>query len=176
MVIAVQLFRLCGMGAEFADVPLALHASYSREETLAGLGFASQKRTPSTMREGVAWCPAVKSDALLITLKKSDTDYSPTTMYRDFALSPELFHWESQSTTSAASPTGQRYIHHRERRSHILLFVRETKSNASGAAPYIFLGPADYVSHEGDRPMAITWRLRQAMPTEVYLGARAAVA
>jgi superfamily II DNA or RNA helicase/HKD family nuclease len=170
-------YGLWNMDEEFTDVPLALHASYSREELLAGLGFASQKRTPSTMREGVAWCPEVNADAFLITLKKSDTDYSPTTMYRDFALSPELFHWESQSTTSAASPTGQRYIHHRERGSHILLFVRETKKSALGdGAPYIFLGPADYVSHEGDRPMAITWRLRQAMPTEVYLGARAAVA
>lgn len=169
-------YGLWNMDDEFVDVPLALHASYSREEILAALGWVSDKRTPATMREGVAWCPAANADAFLITLKKSDTDYSPTTMYRDFALSPELFHWESQSTTSSASPTGQRYIHHRERGSHILLFVRETKTNALGAAPYIFLGPADYVSHDGDRPMAITWRLRQAMPTEVYLGARAAVA
>jgi superfamily II DNA or RNA helicase/HKD family nuclease len=161
---------------ELADVPLALHATYSREEILAGLGWVSEKRTPATMREGVARCEAVNTDAFLITLKKSDTDYSPTTMYRDFALSPDLFHWESQSTTSSASPTGQRYIHHRERGSQILLFVRETKTNALGSAPYIFLGPADYVSHEGERPMAITWRLRQAMPMEVYLGARAAVA
>ncbi|WP_458317233.1 DUF3427 domain-containing protein [Mycolicibacterium brisbanense] len=170
-------YGLWDMSDEFVDVPLALHASYSREEILAALGWVSEKRTPATMREGVAWCPTVNADAFLITLKKSDTDYSPTTMYRDFALSPELFHWESQSTTSAASPTGQRYIHHRERGSHILLFVRETKKSALGdGAPYIFLGPADYVSHEGDRPIAITWRLRQAMPTEVYLGARAAVA
>lgn len=163
--------------SELVDVPLALHATYSREEILAALGWVSEKRTPATMREGVAWCPDVNADAFLITLKKTDTDYSPTTMYRDFALSQDLFHWESQSTTSAASPTGQRYIHHRERGSHILLFVRETKKSAFGdGAPYIFLGPADYVSHEGDRPMAITWRLRRGMPTEVYLGARAAVA
>jgi hypothetical protein len=129
------------------------------------------------MREGVAWCPAVNADAFLITLKKSDTDYSPTTMYRDFALSPELFHWESQSTTSAASPTGQRYINHHSAGSQILLFVRETKKSALGdGAPYVFLGPADYVSHERERPMAITWRLRRPMPAEVYLGARAAVA
>ncbi|MEX3652601.1 DUF3427 domain-containing protein [Mycolicibacterium fortuitum] len=162
---------------ELVDVPLALHASYSREEILAALGWVSEQRTPATMREGVAWCEGVNTDAFLITLKKSDTDYSPTTMYRDFALSPELFHWESQSTTSAASPTGQRYVHHRERGSHILLFVREAKKSALGdGAPYIFLGPADYVTHEGERPMAITWRLRQAMPMEVYLGARAAVA
>ncbi len=45
-----------------------------------------------------------------------------------------------------------------------------------GTSPYIFLGPADYVSHTGDRPMAITWRLRQPMPTEVYLSARVAIA
>jgi superfamily II DNA or RNA helicase/HKD family nuclease len=161
---------------ELADVPLAVHASYSREEILAALGFASLRRTPSTMREGVAWCESANADAFLITLKKTETDYSPTTMYRDFALSPELFHWESQSTTSSASPTGQRYIHHRERGSRILLFVRETKSNALGTSPYVFLGPADYVSHEGNRPMAITWRLRQPMPTEVFMASRAAVA
>jgi hypothetical protein len=146
---------------ELVDVPLSVHASYSREEVLVALGFASLRRTPSTMREGVAWCEPANADAFLITLKKTETDYSPSTMYRDFALSPELFHWESQSTTSSTSRTGQRYIHHRERGSHILLFVREAKTN---------------VSHEGDRPMAITWRLRRPMPTEVFMASRAAVA
>ncbi len=68
------------------------------------------------------------------------------------------------------------YIHHRQQRSYILLFVRETKSNALGTSPYVFLGPADYVSHERGRPMAITWRLRQPMPTEVFMASRAAVA
>jgi superfamily II DNA or RNA helicase len=158
-----------------AGVPLAVHARYSREEILAGLGVAA-RRKPSTFREGVVWCEELNTDAFFITLKKTDTDYSPTTMYRDFALSPELFHWESQSTTSATSTTGQRYIHHREQGSHVLLFVRETKQYALGTAAYVFLGPADYVSHEGERPMAITWRLRRAMPTEVFMGARAAVA
>jgi hypothetical protein len=128
------------------------------------------------MREGVAWCESANADAFLITLKKTETDYSPTTMYRDFALSPELFHWESQSTTSSTSPTGQRYIHQRHRGSHIFLFVREAKTNGLGTAPYVFLGPADYVSHEGDRPMAITWHLRRPMPTEVFMASRAAVA
>jgi superfamily II DNA or RNA helicase/HKD family nuclease len=159
-----------------ADVPLAVHASYSREEILSAVGCASLRRTPSTMREGVAWCEGVNADVFLITLKKCDKDYSPTTMYRDFALNPELFHWESQSGTSSASPTGQRYINHRERGSHVMLFVRDAKTNALGTSPYVFLGPADYVSHEGERPMAITWRLHRSMPTDVYLSSRAAVA
>ena len=169
-------YELASLVPDLAQVPLEVHASYSREEILAALGFASLRRTPSTMREGVAWCESANADAFLITLKKSDSDYSPTTMYRDFALSPDLFHWESQSTTSSTSPTGQRYIHHRERGSHILLFVRQAKTNALGTSPYVFLGPADYVSHEGDRPMAITWRLRQPMPTEVYQASTVAVA
>ena len=169
-------YELGSLAPELAQVPLEVHASYSREEILSALGFASLRRTPSTMREGVAWCEEVDADAFLITLKKSDRDYSPTTMYRDFALSPNLFHWESQSTTSSTSRTGQRYIHHRERASHILLFVRQAKTNALGTSPYVFLGPADYVSHEGDRPMAITWRLRQSMPTEVFQASTVAVA
>ena len=159
-----------------AGVPLAVHASYSREEILAGVGWTASGRTPSTMREGVAWCPDIDTDVLLITLKKTDTDYSPTTMYRDFALSPEMFHWESQSTTNAESPTGQRYINHRRAGTNVLLFVRETKTTALGAAPYVFLGPADYVKHEGSRPMAVTWRLRRPMPMEIFLASRAAVA
>lgn len=169
-------YDLRSLAPELEDVPLEVHATYSREEILAALGFASLQRTPSTMREGVAWCQSVNADAFLITLKKADRDYSPTTMYRDFALSPELFHWESQSTTSSKSPTGQRYIHHRERGSHVLLFVREAKTNALGASPYIFLGLADYVSHEGDRPMAITWRLHRSMPTEVFQASTVVVA
>ena len=159
-----------------SQVPLAVHGSYQREEILAALDHATMRRRPSSMREGVAWCEAVRSDALLITLKKSERDFSPSTMYRDYAVSPDLFHWESQSTTSADSATGRRYVEHRARGTHVLLFARATRRDALGTAPYVFLGPADYVSHTGDRPMAVTWRLRHPMPTEMYLAARAAVA
>lgn len=161
-------YSLGGLVPSLAEIPLQVHATYSREEILAALDYAAQNRTPSTMREGVVWRPELNTDAFLITLKKSETDYSPTTMYRDFALSDRLFHWESQSTTSESSATGQRYIHHRENGSHILLFVRAAKASALGAAPYVFLGPADYISHEGENPMAITWRLHRPMPSEVF--------
>ena len=160
---------------ELAEVPLLVHGSYQREEILAALDYATLSRRPSTMREGVAWCEAVQADALLITLNKSERDFSPTTRYRDYALSPDLFHWESQSMTSVSSPTGQRYLNHRRQGSHILLFVRVSKQDGLGTTPYTFLGPADYVSHEGERPIAIVWKLRQAMPTEVFLAASVAV-
>jgi superfamily II DNA or RNA helicase/HKD family nuclease len=169
-------YSLTDLAPALSEVPLAIHGSYHREEILAALDHASIARRPSTMREGVAWCESVQSDAFLITIKKAEKQYSPSTMYKDYALSQELFHWESQNAISAGTPTGQRYINHQQRKTNILLFMRAEAVDALGTAPYVFLGPADYVSHTGDRPMAITWKLRQPMPTEVYLSARVAIA
>jgi len=58
--------------------------------------------------------------------------------------------------------------------SSIPLFVRDGKTNEMGTEPYMFLGPADYVSHAGDRPIAITWKLGRPMPFDVFTAARVA--
>ena len=89
-------------------------------------------------------------------------------MYQDYAISPSLFHWETQSRTSVASPTAQRYMGHAQSGSNILLFAREHKVYELGTAPYLLLGTGQYVSHTGDRPIAITWRLDRPMPTETF--------
>lgn len=148
-------------------LPLAVHGSYHREEILAALGHATQERLPSHFREGVLHTQAAGRpiDAFFITLRKSEADYSPSTLYRDYPISPTLFHWESQSTTSVASPTGQRYL---SGSSTVLLFVRRERQNELGTSPYVYLGQASYVSHTGDRPIAITWKLAHAMPASLY--------
>lgn len=160
---------------DLSGLPLRVHARYTREEAVTALRYVSiTGRAPNSFREGVLYSPEVNADAFFVTLRKSETDYSPTTMYRDYAISPELFHWESQSSTSIRSATGQRYINHEERHSHILLFAREHKANDFGTgAPYVFLGPATYVSHKGERPIAFTWRLRHALPQSLYISAAA---
>ena len=101
-----------------------------------------------------------------ITLNKSDKDYSPSTMYNDYSINETLFHWQSQSTTSDSSQTGQRYINQRKNGTKILLFVREFKKDGSEAAPYTFLGNASYVSHEGSKPMNIVWKLEKPIPAK----------
>jgi hypothetical protein len=92
---------------------------------------------PWNHREGVLWHQASATDLLFITLRKSEALFSPSTRYRDLALGPALFHWESQSTTTAASPTGQRYIHHTTRGSRVVIFVREQRKQDGrpGAPP-----------------------------------------
>ena len=146
------------------DCPLDLHCTYTRDQLLVAMDF----KKPATVREGVKWLSDKKLDVFFITLNKADKDYSPTTMYNDYSINSELFHWQSQSTTAENSPTGQRYIHHQERDSRVLLFVREFKSDrlSGGAAAYTFLGTATYVKHDGSRPMNITWRLDQPIPAK----------
>ena len=146
------------------DCPLDLHCTYTRDQLLVAMDF----KKPATVREGVKWLSDKKLDVFFITLNKADKDYSPTTMYNDYSINSELFHWQSQSTTAENSPTGQRYIHHQERGSRVLLFVREFKSDrlSGGAAAYTFLGTATYVKHDGSRPMNITWRLDQPIPAK----------
>ena len=149
------------------ECPLELHATYTRDEMLAGLGHWTLQHQPP-MREGVLRLPQLPADLFLITLQKTETDYSPTTMYEDYAISDTLFHWQSQSTTSADSPTGRRYREQQRLGHTILLCVRENKSNnPQQTAPYYFLGPADYVSHSGSAPMSIIWRLRYPLPASL---------
>jgi superfamily II DNA or RNA helicase len=146
------------------ECPLELHAKYTRDEILVALGHWDLQHQ-TAMQEGVLYLSKLKTDALFITLNKSEKHYSPTTMYEDYAINETLFHWQSQSRTRDKSPTGQRYINHRATGNTIFLFVRENRSNSNNLTePYHFLGSADYVSNRGSKPMSITWKLHNPMP------------
>ncbi len=144
------------------DCPLDLHCTYTRDQILVAFDFLK----PNAMREGAKYFADKKCDIFFVTLNKSEKDYSPSTMYEDYSINDELFHWQSQSTVSADSPTGLRYRNHKENKSNILLFVREFKKDIAGTAPYTFLGLADYVSHEGSKPMSVIWKLHRPIPAK----------
>ena len=146
------------------DCPLDLHCTYTRDQLLVAMDFMK----PSTVREGAKWLADKNLDVFFITLNKADRDYSPTTMYNDYSINESLFHWQSQSTITDNSPTGQRYIHHKERGSKVLLFVREFKNDriTNGAEAYTYLGTATYVKHRGSRPMNIVWHLDRPIPAK----------
>ncbi|MET9696071.1 DUF3427 domain-containing protein [Streptomyces sp. NPDC006529] len=153
-----------------SDFPLTIHSSYSREEILPALGISKLDGfLPGHFQEGARWCPEINSDALFVTLDKQEKDFSPQTRFKDYAMSESTFHWESQNRTSETSATGMRYQSHKNRGSHVLLFVRRYKTNDIGRPyPSIFLGPADYIRHEGSGPMAIEWRLHHPLPADVW--------
>ncbi len=144
------------------DCPLDLYCTYSRDQILTAMDFLK----PNTVREGVKYLPEKKCDILFVTLNKSERQYSPTTMYEDYSIDENTFHWQTQSTVSPDSSTGQRYKNHCETDNKILLFVREFKNGKLGASPYTFLGLADFLSSTGSKPMSIIWKLKNPIPAK----------
>ncbi len=148
-----------------ADCPLQIHARYSRVEILGAFGEARDARAKiAAWQTGVRFLGDERVDLLAMTIDKTSGGFSPTTRYRDYAISPELIHWESQSVVREVSATGQRYQRHAQRGSEVLLFARENTS----VKHFWFLGPATYVSHVGECPMGITWKLAHALPGDIF--------
>jgi hypothetical protein len=155
------------------DAPLQVHARYSLAELLAAFGVPN----PAASRgSGVKWVEGAQADVFWFNLRKTEKHFSPTTMYADRAISPALFQWESQNATSETSPTGQRYVHHRQHGSSVHLFFRDSKEADGhlGAPAYLYAGPATYVSHSGERPMRIIWKLDYELPADIFRDARVA--
>jgi superfamily II DNA or RNA helicase/HKD family nuclease len=153
------------------DVPLQVHARYSRLEILAAFGVGSDARV-APWQAGVYFASDARADLFAFTLDKTSGGFSPTTRYRDYAISHELVHWESQSSTRSDSETGLRYRNHAAQGSSIMLFARLRSDDRA----FWFLGPATYVRHESEMPMAITWRLHVPLPGDLYATFAAAVA
>ena len=148
--------------------PLHSHGAYSLYEIIAGFGVMA-KGALRDVREGKLRDLPTRTDLFFVTLEKGEDEYSATTRYEDYPISPTLFHWESQSTTSVDSVTGQRYLTHRATGDRILLFVRERRRDPRGETmPYTCLGYANYVRHESSRPIRITWQLERPMPARFF--------
>lgn len=154
-------------------IPIRTHGTYALSEITAGFGITPQGRVvePQT---GVYFDRETQTDLLFITLQKTEAEYSPGTLYRDYPIARTRFHWESQNVTRASSSTGQRYIHHQSMGTHIVLFVRLTKATAGVTEPYLCLGKARYRSHVSERPMRIEWDLDVPMPAGFFQEAKIA--
>ena len=146
-------------------VELRSHGTYRRDEILAGIGWADGTRKTRGQAAGVVYSEATNVDALLVTLRKEEKEFAPSTRYRDYPISADLFHWESQNSTNQDSRVGRRYL---DGTSHALLFTRSARNDEfGGGAPFVCLGTATAVEHHGERPISITWRLDRAMPRQV---------
>ncbi|WP_129642652.1 DUF3427 domain-containing protein [Peristeroidobacter agariperforans] len=157
--------------ANKAEVPLRVHARYTRTEILSAFGVGDAA-IPPDWREGVRFVRDARADLFVFTLDKTDGQFSPTTRYKDYAISRDLIHWESQSTVRESSETGQRYQKHVSMGTSVHLFARLRRDDRA----FWFLGPATYVSHTGELPMAITWKLDHALPGDLFAQFAAAVA
>lgn len=144
--------------------PLQIHARYTRDQILAAFGLSTfSKKSPS--REGVAENIELNTELLFINLIKSEENFSPTTMYEDYAVSETLFHWQSQNSAGPETAKGRSYINHSENGKIILLFVREKNKDEFGnTMGYVFVGEGKLQDYYGAKPMSIKWELNEPLP------------
>ncbi len=142
------------------ECPLEVHCSYTQTQILAGLEYYTEEFY-GPMLEGVRYFKDKDLDIFFITLNKSDKDFSEATLYEDYAISENLFHWQSQHKDTQESKNVKRYI---ESKGRVSLFVREYKSIDGKACPYIYLGECTHVSHQGNKPVSFVWKLKNPIP------------
>lgn len=150
------------------EQPLKLHARYTRDQILAAFRLSTFDKKSSN-REGAAENKSLNSEILFINLIKSEENFSPTTMYDDYAISETLFHWQSHNAYGPETNKGLSYIKHIENNKKILLFVREKANDENGKTlGYIFIGEANFRETEGSKPMSIKWELNEPIPNYLW--------
>ncbi len=149
--------------------PLKVHSRYTRDQILTAFGMNTfEKASSYRIGGGVAENKSINTEILFVDLVKSEEDYSPTTMYNDYAVSDSIFHWQSQNQTRSDYGKGLTYINHKNTGKIILLFIREKSSDEFGnTLGYVFVGEGTFKDHYGSKPMSINWNLNEPMP--IYL-------
>lgn len=170
-VLATRIEHLPVHLSSHPEVPMEIHARYTRIELLAAFGVGDGAAAP-LWQTGAYWVSHARADLFAFTLDKTSGKFSPTTRYRDYAIDQNLVHWESQSGTRADSETGRRYQQHVAMGTSVMLFARKRADDRA----FYFLGPATYVKHESEQPMAITWRLQHHLTGDLFAAFAAAVA
>lgn len=99
----------------------------------------------------------VKAHVLLVTLNKQGQ--AEEHRYVDHWIDEHTFYWQSQNATTPESSKGLALINHVKEEWSVHLFVRDHKMAAGKAAPFRYVGPVQYLSHEGSGPMGVLFRV-----------------
>jgi len=150
--------------------PLKLHGRYTRDQILVAFKMNTfEKSSSNRIGVGVAENKELNTELLFIDLIKSKEDFSPTTMYDDYAINEILFHWQSQNSARPEIGKGLSYIQHKENKKKILLFVREKSNDEFGnTLGYVFIGEGNFKDYYGTKPMSINWELSEPMPLYLW--------
>jgi superfamily II DNA or RNA helicase/HKD family nuclease len=146
------------------NAPLVLHGSYELREILAAVGYYTADRRP-LFRAGVLPMDDRRVELLFVTLDKT-TGYHSGIAYRDYAVSPSRFHWQTQNAAGPDTPAGRRYVESPGNAWTFQLFVRARKGEAYRACGPVFIAEPSDVS--GDRPMNIEWTLGVPLSARLF--------
>ena len=123
----------------------------------------TQVRRP-VQREGVLAFTGERLCVLFVTLDKSE-GFHDRVKYRDYAISPELFAWETQNRANPGNRLGQRFTESPGNGWRFFLFVRETSNHEFAALGEVRLERWERCEKG---PIPIVWRLLTPLSAELY--------
>lgn len=143
------------------ETPLVLHGRYERREILTAVGVLTETSRPAP-REGVLRLKNKRIELLFVTLDKS-SGFHETINFRDYAISPSRFHWQTQNSAGPATPIGKQYLGSPENGWTFQLFVRTNRET-----PFFACGPVSLLKASGSSPMDIIWQLGTPLPARLF--------
>ncbi|MBR1386932.1 MAG: DUF3427 domain-containing protein [Alloprevotella sp.] len=146
------------------DTDIELYGCYSADEI--HVMFEGDIRRGNIL--GTQYLQEQKIALVFVSTNKSDKDYSPSTLYQDYAISEHQFHWQSKHDVRIQSNDGQRIIHQQENGWKFLLFVRDRKRDEFGLTnAYFFLGEMEYNDSHGECPINVIWNMKNNIPGNI---------
>lgn len=155
----IERYKIEFKSKDYGIPSLKLYERYIKADTLIFSNVLG--RAASSFREGVH--NIGEHYYIFITLDKDKKTVKKSQLYADEFINPGLLQWESQSTTSISSPTGQNLINIGENKYKMHIFVRKYSKSK-----FYYLGTANPISHEGEKPIRFILRLDRSVPINLY--------
>ncbi len=103
---------------------------------------------------------------LLVTLDKSDLPKEHA--YGDRFESDRIFEWQSQNRMRRDMPMSMDLKNHVAEGTPVHLFVRPRAKIDGKGAPFLYLGEVQFRQWTGDRPITVTFELKEAVPKALW--------
>lgn len=105
---------------------------------------------------------------LYVDLHK-DEDIKESINYKDEFISRDIFQWQTPNNTSQDSERGKNIIHNKERNINLHIFIRKYKKIDGKVQPYVYIGKADTIEFEGEKPITVKMKLQNRVPESLYV-------
>lgn len=152
------------------ETEIELYSCYSADE----IHLMLENKLGRWQMLGTQYNHKKKFAMVFVTLNKSDKEYSPSTLYNDYAISQNQFHWQSMNKVRIDSNEGQRIIQQGSNGWKFILFVRDSKKDEYGNTNgYYCLGLMDFNESHGERPMNVVWDMHKPIPGFILENAKA---
>ncbi|MGP6139107.1 DEAD/DEAH box helicase [Jeotgalibaca sp. A127] len=144
---------------------LRLYSEYSQREV--GM-MANYRNTHSSFRGSTLQNKLGGNHYFLFIDLHKEVNIDESINYKDKFITQKQFQWESPNATRANSERGKDLTENHSRGKTIHLFVRKFKTVNNVTQRFTYIGQANAISHQNEKPIEIQYQLEDKMPIELY--------